>query len=147
MTKPVVAGLMKARKDGGGKNWTKEELEARALAAEKMARAKKARLKPPGWLGDDARLVWKRILRQTRELELLDCLDENMLAVYCDITVQYATLSKMMEKSVEEAKSQQALARLMGQYADKLGLTPSGRARLAKKVADKVLDEFGTEFD
>jgi phage terminase small subunit len=109
MTKPVSAGVMGVRREKGGKNWTKDELKARAVAAEKTGRVKKARLKPPGWLGDEARMVWKRIVRQTRDLELLDCLDENMLAVYCDITVQYAILSKRMEKSVEEAKSQQVL--------------------------------------
>jgi P27 family predicted phage terminase small subunit len=147
MTKPIVAGVMGTRKERGGKNWTREELEARTMAAEKITRTKKVRLKPPGWLGDEARMVWKRIVRQTKDLELLDCLDENMLAVYCDITVQYSLLSRSLVKTVEDTKSQQALARLMGQYADKLGLTPSGRARLAKKVADKVLDEFGNEFD
>jgi P27 family predicted phage terminase small subunit len=138
---------MGARKEVGGKNWTKAEMEARQVASEKTTRKKKVRLKPPEWLSEEALLIWKRIIRQTKELELLDALDESMLAVYCDVYVQYSTLSLMLEKTPDDYKSQQALARLMSGYADKLGLTPAGRARLAKKVADKIVDEFASEFD
>lgn len=147
MSKPVIASSMGARKDTGGKNWTKAEMEARLVATGKTTRKRKVRLKPPEWLGDEALLIWKRIIRQTRELELLDALDESMLAVYCDVYVQYSALSMLPEKTAEDGKSQQALARLMSGYADKLGLTPAGRARLAKKVADKIVDEFANEFD
>lgn len=147
MAKPMVASLMGPRKDVGGKNWTKSEIAAREIGAKKVTRKIKKRLRPPDWLSADGLLVWKRILRQTKDLDLLDVLDEYMLAVYCDMYVQYAELSSLMNKTLDEIKSQQALARLLSGYADKLGLTPASRARLAKKVADQVVDEFGSEFD
>lgn len=147
MSRVVVAGVMGPRKEAGGKNWTKSEIAAREAGAEKVTRKIKKRLRPPDWLSLEALVVWKRIIRQTRDLEMLDVLDEYMLAVYCDIYVQYAALSGQVEKSIDEIKSQQSLARLMSSYADKLGLTPASRARLAKKVADQVIDDFGSEFD
>lgn len=148
MSNPVVtSGVMGPRKEVGGKNWTKAELAAREAGASKVTRKRKKRLRPPEWLSENALVVWKRIIRQTRELEMLDVLDEYMLAVYCDIYVQYAEISRLEIKEVDDIKSQQSLARLMSGYADKLGLTPASRARLAKKVADQVVDEFASEFD
>jgi P27 family predicted phage terminase small subunit len=154
-TKHVDAKNMQVGKKGTGKHWTEAQVLARQEAADAITRKAKVRLKAPDWLSPEALLVWKRILKQTKGLQLLDNLDENMLAIYCDTMIKYQQLSgpKFDENGKPEVltsegiKSLQAYARLLAGYADKLGLTPAGRARLAKKEADKKLDEFGEEFD
>jgi P27 family predicted phage terminase small subunit len=154
-TKHVAAKNMDVGKIGSGKHWTVAEVQARQQAEESLTRKTKVRLKAPEWLSKEALQVWKRILKQTKGLQLLDNLDENMLAIYCDTMVKYQQLSgprldengKPEVLSAEGIKALQAYARLLAGYADKLGLTPAGRARLAKREADKKLDEFGEEFD
>lgn len=154
-TNAVNAKTMGVGKKGNGKHWTASQVQARQEADAEVTRKTKVRLKPPAWLTTDALLIWKRILKQTRGMQLLDNLDENMLAVYCDTMIKYQELSK--PRLDEQGKPQflseggvkalQAYARLLSVYADKLGLTPAGRARLAKKEADEKLDAFGGEFD
>ena len=154
-TNTVNAKTMSVGSKGSGKHWTKAQVDARLEADAEVTRKAKVRLKPPVWLQPDALLIWKRILKQTKGMQLLDNLDENMLAVYCDTVIKYQALSKpQFDKdgkpeflSGDGVKALQAYARLLSVYADKLGLTPAGRARLAKKEADEKLDAFGGEFD
>ena len=146
-TEHVDVSKMEIGKKGGGKHWTAAEVAARQKAAEGLKRQSGTKLIVPRWLSGEARVVWRRVIKQTRGMELLDNLDENMLAIYCDAYCKYKELSRVREIDAEMIKSLQAWARLLAGYAEKLGLTPSGRARLAKKAADKTLDEFGGEFD
>ncbi len=74
-------------------------------------------------------------------------MDTEILAMYCDAYVKYQKLSQQKIISNDDIKAMQAYSRIVISYADKLGLTPSARARLVKKHADKVLDKFGEEFD
>jgi P27 family predicted phage terminase small subunit len=113
-------------------------------------------MRVPEWLSDEARRIWRRVLRQTTEVELLNNLSSDMLAIYCDALVKYRQASTGLvitnddgeEVARDEAiKAVQAWARLIAQYADKLGFTPVGQARLVKKKADEILDEFSSEFD
>lgn len=159
-TPPVSADLMTPGGAAGGKHWTRAEVEARQKAAEGAKRKGPVRLIAPDWLTDDARKIWKRVRRQAAGLELLDNLDADMLAIYCDAISNYqmarAILARIsageittgVDLSVEDRiKTMQAWARLISAYADKLGFTPAARARLVKKKADEVLDPFGDEFD
>jgi P27 family predicted phage terminase small subunit len=110
-------------------------------------------LRAPEWLSVEAFKVWKKVKRQAAGLDLLDNLDAEMLAVYCDAVVQYreeaARLKRMEvpEGRSDLVKSVQSWARLIASYAEKLGFTPTGRARLVKKRADELKDDFGDEFD
>ena len=134
----------------GGKHWTRAEVESRQAAAEGFKRLRVG-LRVPDWLGEDARRVWTSIRRKLQGIELLNNLDTEMLAIYCDAVVHYRNASKMLHDpkhvtTEEEVKSAQAWARIVSAYAEKLGLSPSARARLAKKKAEKVLDQFGDTF-
>jgi P27 family predicted phage terminase small subunit len=156
-TKHVSADKMGVGKKSSGKHWTAAEVEARQVASEGVKRKTPIALRVPEWLDDDARKVWYRVLRQMRGIELLDCLDGDMLAIYCDAVSKYRALSKGMVQVVddeeepvareERIKILQSWARLVAGYAEKLGFTPAARARLVKKKADEILDEFGSEFD
>lgn len=134
----------------GGKHWTKSEIESREQAETEMRRSS-IRLMKPAWLTDEARKVWERTRKQAAEIGIIDNLDAEMLAVYCDVIVKYGKLSKSITDAAaidpDTVKLLQSYARLIAQYADKLGFTPAARARLAKKRADEPQDGFGNEFD
>lgn len=160
-TPHVSADKMTPGGPAGGKHWTKAEVSARQQAADGARRKGRVVIIMPEWLSDDARKIWRRVRRQAGGLELLDNLDADMLAIYCDAIANYQAARTVLarissgEMSPAEGgllindriKAMQAWARLISAYADKLGFTPAARARLAKKKADEVLDAFGDEFD
>jgi phage terminase, small subunit, putative, P27 family len=133
--------------EGSGKHWTKEEIAARKVSEELMKRKTKRGLYPPAWLSKEAKAAWTRVTASVKEIDLLDNMDTEVLAMYCDAYVKYQALSKQDYISNDDLKAMQAYSRIVISYAEKLGLTPSARARLVKKHADKVLDEFGEKFD
>jgi P27 family predicted phage terminase small subunit len=150
-TKTISANNMTPGGKAGGKHWTKTEVEERQAAAESLRRKNKTTLVVPKWLNTEARIVWRQVRYRLKGIELLDNLDTEMLAVYCDAYVQYRRASKVLAKLTEpdpdKVKELQAWARIMAMYADKLGLTPGGRARLAKRKAEKRVDKFNDTFD
>lgn len=131
----VAASKMEVGAKGGGRHWTKAEIEARQAATAELKRDTETVLHCPSWLTPEARKVWNRVKKQAAHFDLLDELDIDMLAIYCDVVTKY-----------QETRDP-SWARLASSYADKLGLTPSARARLAQKRAVEVVDEFGDEFD
>jgi phage terminase small subunit len=138
---------MEVGKKGGGKHWTADQVAARAAAAAEFERVEKVELVPPEWLSDAAMVVWEQTIKNSEGVKLLDKLDTDTLAVYCDAVAQYRKQAIKKRRTVADISLQQAWARIIAQYADKLGLTPAARARLIKKAADKVVDEFGKKFD
>ena len=145
-TRAVGVDTMGVGKKGSGKHWTKAQVEARQAAAEGMQREAPTKLRVPGWLNPAARKVWANVIRQARKLDLYDILDTDMLGLYCDAVVQYREIVAQEQKTVDDIKALQAWARIIAGQADKLGLTPQSRARLIKKKADELLDDFA-EFD
>ena len=146
-TKAVAAETMGVGKKEGGKHWTKAQVEARQKAEHGFKRESSTTLRVPDWLNDEARVVWYRVIKAARGLDLYDMLDTDTLAVYCDAVAQYKEMTAKREKKIEDIKAMQSQARIVHQYADKLGLTPQSRARLIKRRADEIQDEFGNEFD
>jgi P27 family predicted phage terminase small subunit len=149
-TKIVTSQVMSPGGKDGGKHWTEKEVEARRAAEAGVKRKGRVTIHRPDWLSDEAVKVWKRTMRQVAGLDLLDNLDGEMLAIYCDAVVKYREASKKMGEATptdDDIKAVQAWARLVAGYADKLGFTPASRARLVKKKADEIIDRFGSEFD
>jgi phage terminase small subunit len=150
-TRTVSAETMAIGKKGSGKHWTADQVSARAAAAEKLKRNQKAVLTPPTWLSKAAHAVWERKIEEVSGLnsatDLLDVLDTEMLAVYCDAYVQYQVTAAVSPKTTDMIKELQAWSRILGAYAEKLGFTPNARARLVKKLSDQKDDKFGKEFD
>jgi len=135
---------------------TKAERAAREKAEESMTRKSTTRMRAPAWLSDAALEEWRFVLRRAKGIELLDPLDTTLLAVYCDAAAKYRQASEGLVvigkdgepvASDDAIKSRQSCGRRLLQYADKLGLSRSARARLAKRRADDTLDTFGEEFD
>jgi P27 family predicted phage terminase small subunit len=130
------------RLENTSKHWTNKEITARQKAERVLKRKTRVTLRMPGWLGEEARRIWASTRRKLRKIELLDNLDADLLAVYCDAQARYQALSKKIsqeESPVDDelVKQMQSWARLIASYAEKLGLSPNARARLAKKKAEK----------
>lgn len=144
MLQVVSASKMKVGRKSDGKHWTKAEVEARRAAAETMKRKTPVKLKPPAWLKEDlaAYRIWSAILRDARDLELLDNLDASALATYCKLESEKEAAVKAGDTRLFDRLAKTSLA-----YARSLGLTPDARARLAKKKADATNDPNAELFD
>jgi P27 family predicted phage terminase small subunit len=97
--------------------------------------------------------IWNRVVTDAAEINLLDNLDIDLLTTHCDAVDKYQTLSRQIGSpdiltADEDIKTLQAWARIISATSEKLGFTPSARARLIKKTADADLgDTFGDQFD
>jgi phage terminase small subunit len=151
-TRVVAAKTMQVGKKGGGKHWTTKEKEARDAASKDFERNDDAKIKPPIWLRKDALQLWNKKIAEISGLaggkELLDALDSEILALFCDAVILYKRVSQKKRMSIDDHKlSQTYMLRILG-YSERLGFTPGARARLVKKRAEgKDKDEFGEMFD
>jgi len=128
------------------KHLTNAERAARERAEGELSRQKRIRLTSPSWLDDDARKIFEDTKRRLKGLQLLDNSDVELLSIYCDAVSKYRTASNLLNKvdelgrplaTKDELNACQAWARLIAAYAEKLGLTPTARARLAKRKAEQ----------
>lgn len=161
MANPVVNfNHMQVGKKGGGKNWTKKEVESREEAAKKFNRKKKLKLRIPEWLDDSARKVWRKTVKDMEEFGVLDKVDEDVLGIYCDAVSKVQEANRLIDEHgyTETNKSgiqvpnayvqmSQRYAGIALSYSNKLGLNAESRARLAKRVADGEVDENAELFD
>ena len=149
--------------DNMAKNLTAEERALREQAERGVIpdRGREVKLEKPAIMTKNAAAgrYWKKVLERMRGLVILDDLDSDALGVYCVMMARYETQCKLLSQvfkqlkeaaddpeTVAEAVSKldtvngkmQSLERNILQYAEKLGLTPSGRIRLAQKRAEQV---------
>lgn len=128
--------------DNMRKHMSKADRESRRAAEEGMKPDGRVVLKAPDWLSDDARKIFDATKRKLRRLGLLDKADEDILAQYSDAVVKYRKLSEVIDSSDDPLRSlaaqgwAQSWARIILAYAEKMGLSANGRARLAKKKAE-----------
>ena len=137
--------------DNMSKHLTKDELEARA-AAQALGLACRKPNKPKLITQDKAASRhWARILKDMQDLEILDVLDTDTLAIYCAklsrrdrLQEEYLRLIaaeeldlNVIRSSVKLSEALQSAEREILTYASKLGLTPESRVRLAKRLADQ----------
>lgn len=161
MGNPVIKfDHMRVGKKGGGKNWTKKEVEAREAAAKTFERKKKVKLKIPEWLDDSARKVWRKTVKDMEAFGILDKVDEDVLGIYCDAVSKVQEANRLIDVhgytetnkagvQVQNAYVQmsQRYAGIALQYSNKLGLNAEARARFAKKQADGDVDPNANLFD
>jgi phage terminase small subunit len=151
-TQAISAATMQVGKKGGGKHWTKKEKKERETSANDFVREDEMKISPPIWLSDKALKIWDKKIKEIAGLnagdELLDALDGEVLALFCDAVVMYQRISSKTRLKVDDHKLMQTyMLRILG-YSERLGFTPGARARLIKKRAEgKGKDEFGEMFD
>ena len=151
--------------DNMNKNLTNEERQSREQAEEGVIpdRGRESRMEKPAIMTKNAAAgrYWKKILERMDGLVILDDLDSDALGVYCVMMARYENQCKLLSlaaKQLKDAKDDpqaiadaaakldavsgkmQSLERNILQYAEKLGLTPSVRVRLAQKRAQAAAD-------
>lgn len=157
------------------KHLSQEEREVRTAAEEEfIPRREKVTLKLPSGMTAKAKAYWKSILQRLEDsgTMLLDDLDSETFALYCNLLARRDKLDSVcnqLMRKLSKAKDSadenlEVIEKLDGvmtkltkmetlilQYAEKLGMTPSGRIRLAQKKAaaaapDENDDLFGDKL-
>lgn len=149
--------------DSMSKNLTETERSRREQAEAGVIpdRGRETKLEKPAIMVKNpaAARYWKKVLERMDGLVILDDLDSDALGVYCVMMARYEQQCKLLtlaSKHLRDAKDDaekisdavakldavsgkmQSLERNILQYAEKLGLTPSGRVRLAQKRAEQA---------
>ena len=147
------------------KNLTEEERQLRERAEEGVIpdRGRLAQMEKPALMTKNAAAgrYWKKVLERMDGLVILDDLDSDALGVYSVMMARYETQCRLLSLAARQLKDakddpeavadaaakldavsgkMQSLERNILQYAEKLGLTPSGRVRLAQKRAQAAAD-------
>lgn len=141
--------------DNMSKHLTAKEIAARQDAEERVmpTRAPKKR---PRYIKAHTReqKIWDKVLADMAGYDILDTLDSDTLGLYCsklarweEIEGAYSELRRRYHDEGYQGKDLKLLASLSSElqsleagiltYATKLGLTPDGRARLARRLADQ----------
>lgn len=115
----------------------------------------------PGWLSDEARLVWYAIVPMLLSLKVLYRADGNALARYCDAFVKWRRAATELDKvgmvyAIKDATGRiigaapsphhgiyDRYARILDRLEASFGLTPSARTRIAAGLepADSVAED------
>ena len=90
--------------NGQGKHWTKAEVETRKSSEPKLPKPKV--LKPPSWLSDPSKKLFKAYAKQLLEFPagIISTLDVGTLGRYCDCELSYAEASRHKSVWLEVAK-------------------------------------------
>ena len=122
------------------KHLTNAEKAARQAAEEAYLPNRKAKLKMPEAVKADkaAASYWRSILKRMEGTGILDDLDAEILGIYC--------LGLSRRDELVEIKPLLALEKQLLAYADKLGLTPESRVRLARKRAAQETEAIDPLF-
>lgn len=140
------------------RHMTNEERAAR-LAAEQSIQRQEVTLTCPPFVSDAAaKKFWAQTIARMEGIELLDDLDSEVLGLYCVQLSRRNELERLRKSAVRAYRKAEkegdahapeyldqadhlagkvaALERQILQYADKLGLTPAGRLRMARRRAE-----------
>lgn len=145
------------------KHLTTAEIEAREEAEKACMPDRGFRARAPSALNKDtaAKKYWTSLLDRMDGLAILDDLDREMLGIYCGALSRRDDLQKLCRELMTRAgKEKDPDARLelvekldglltklqnhektLLSYADKLGMTPEARVRLARKRAAQAAVE------
>lgn len=126
---------------GSKKHYTKAEIEARKKASQGI-KIQPLRVQPPIWLNDEAKKEWKKVIKDVKGYDLFCSSDENLLAIYC---TELATYKKKVSENILSIRDK-SLNQIMA-MSDKLGLSPSSRAKLAVKKANEELNKDEEDFN
>ena len=123
--------------DNMSKNLTDEERQLREQAEEGVIpdRGRESRMEKPAIMTKNAAAgrYWRKVLERMEGLVILDDLDSDALGVYCVMLARYESQCKVLAQATRQLRN-------ILQYAEKLGLTPSGRVRLAQKRAQAAAE-------
>lgn len=123
----------------------KEKKLKREIAESKLKVARD--LKPPTWLTKDGKKEFKRVVKESEPLQLIDNMDLSILAIYCDAYSTYLSATNKLsdmnltvldeegmvalnDTAKELLKIKKTQVDIIMQCSSKLGLATSDRLRL-----------------
>lgn len=133
--------------EGNPNNKTKKELYKREKN-EKKLKVSSENMVAPSWLSAGGKKEFGRITDLYKQSDLLNELDIASLAIYCDLLMEYKSLTSLIKKNGQTCdnkgvkdltpivKEKRLLAPQIDKYARQLGLTPAARASLAINMSD-----------
>jgi P27 family predicted phage terminase small subunit len=126
------------------------------------ARAVLGKIAPvmPEYLSIGAQKVWQKVVPDMERLEILDRIDEDILAHYCSAQAKYLMADSMLgnpeDFRVDSNRGEVMLSQWYKIYdkeasrverlADKLGLTPSSRRRMELAFKEEEVKDPYAEF-
>lgn len=133
-----MAVNMAVVQNGGGKHWTKSEIEDRESSEVKLPKPKA--LTPPAWLSDSGKKLFRKYAKQLLAFPagMVSTLDAGTLARYCDCELSYAEASK--NKSVWMETATRRLADLSASAALVRNPSDIQRLEMAYEGAKSQLD-------
>lgn len=160
--KPIDLHLVNGNKN----RLTKKEIEERKKR-EKEINFKADKIKPPKWLSNDSKKVFRQLVKEFEHNEMLKNVDVHHLALFADAFVNYIKCSEIIEQDglmiehtnkagetnkvphpllTKKKQLFEQLNKIMGEF----GLSPASRAKLAipskiEQVNDK-LSMFGDKL-
>ena len=136
---------------GGGKHWSTAELQAKHKADELVSN-NRTDLKAPDWLDRRGITTFNKLVKQYEHFDILDVIDSEILAVYCDIHCKYVKLKKDIDLDTfhgvelrQKITTLQTYSKILLQYASKLGLSPESRKKIAVNVAKEIIKKTNEE--
>lgn len=123
---------------GGGKHWTRAEIEDRKSSEPKLPQPKT--LKPPSWLSDPSKKLFKGYAKQLLDFPAgtISTLDVGTLGRYCDCELSYAEASE--HKSVWLEVARRRLEVLCQENAVAVSKSDRQRAEQAYEEAKNQVD-------
>lgn len=149
--------------NGNSSHLTKEEIEARQKKEEELKKLGTDKIRPPKWLGKEAKKIFKDIVTELEPLGLLANVDIHTLAVLADCMSKYieCTIKLHTEELIQSftnkyeeeyhtenpiVRTQLKYAEMVKKYASEFGLTPSARLKIINQNTPG-LDEEEQDFD
>lgn len=151
--------------NGNKSHLTKAEIERRQENEKQLEKLDSSKIRPPKWLGKDAKKVFKDIVKEMRVLDILVNVDVYGLAIIADAMEKYImctvtlhseelkiiTVTKFGEKLVENPTigTQRKYAEIFNKYAANFGLSPASRLKIINQnmpELDNDEEEFEREF-
>lgn len=152
--------------NGNKAHLTKEEIRIRKKQEEQLNNLRTDKIKPPTWLGKEAKKIFKKIVLELEVIGLLCNVDIYTLAVLADgiekyimcvislhgeeLSVEYtnkAGFTNYIENPV--IKTQLKYAELIRKYSSDFGLSPVARLKIMHSTAEEMSDDeidFEGEF-
>ena len=152
--------------EGNKSHLTKEEIETRRQAEDELRKLKKDKIKPPTWLDKKGKSIFKDIVNELAQIDLLANIDNYNLAVLADSMQRYIECTQRLHtddyviittnKKGQEYHSENPLVRTQLKYAEAVrkissdyGLTPAARLKIMQQNAPELGDdekEFNEDF-
>ena len=155
--KPIHLQLL----EGNPNRLTKSEIDRR-VEAEESLQFNSDKIKPPTWLNMEAKKVFKQVVKEFENSNLLVNIDIYAIALFCDAYSSYIECTRIIERdgmTIEGSRAAEAgvvahplmakkiqLATQMDKQMSKFGLSPVDRAKLVQSLQAPKDNEGSNPF-